>query len=164
MRFLVDANLSPRAAASLSSAGFESIHVGDVGLLTAADQAILDYAAANGLVIVSADLQGARVRLQPTGQGAPGPRAEPQDRARTGFGIPHQHTLSPAVKADFHAVGATVCTVAGLAPAAAELRRRNARGRSLALTTAALGPARIIGHRSSVPKCRHRRIACKCGQ
>lgn len=55
MRFLVDANLSPRVAASLSSAGFESIHVADVRLLTAADQAILDYAAANGLVIVSAD-------------------------------------------------------------------------------------------------------------
>jgi predicted nuclease of predicted toxin-antitoxin system len=55
MRFLVDANLSPRVAASLSRAGFESMHVADVGLLTAADQAILDYAAANGLVIVSAD-------------------------------------------------------------------------------------------------------------
>lgn len=55
MRFLVDANLSPRVVASLSRAGFESIHVADVGLLTAADQAILDYAAANGLVIVSAD-------------------------------------------------------------------------------------------------------------
>jgi predicted nuclease of predicted toxin-antitoxin system len=55
MRFLVDANLSPKVAASLSSAGFESVHVGDVGLLTAADQVILDYAAANGLVIVSAD-------------------------------------------------------------------------------------------------------------
>jgi len=55
MRFGVDANLSPRVAASLSSAGFGSIHVGDVGLLTAADQAILDYAAVNELVIVSAD-------------------------------------------------------------------------------------------------------------
>ena len=30
-------------------------HVGDVGLLTAPDQVILDYAAANALVIVSAD-------------------------------------------------------------------------------------------------------------
>jgi hypothetical protein len=55
MRFLVDANLLLRVAASLISAGFESIHVADVGLLTAADQAILDYAAANGLVIVFAD-------------------------------------------------------------------------------------------------------------
>ena len=55
MRFLVDANLSPRVAAGLTSAGFESIHVADVGLLTAADQEILDYAAENELVIVSAD-------------------------------------------------------------------------------------------------------------
>lgn len=55
MRFLVDANLSPRVAMLLSGEGFESIHVGDVDLLTATDQAILDYAAANGLVIISAD-------------------------------------------------------------------------------------------------------------
>jgi predicted nuclease of predicted toxin-antitoxin system len=55
MRFLVDANLSPRVATLLSGEGFESIHVGDVDLLTATDQAILDYAAANGLVIISAD-------------------------------------------------------------------------------------------------------------
>lgn len=55
MRFLVDANLSPRVAVLLSGAGFESIHVADVDLLTAADQAIVGYAAANGLVIVSAD-------------------------------------------------------------------------------------------------------------
>jgi predicted nuclease of predicted toxin-antitoxin system len=55
VRFLVDANLSPRVATLLSGEGFESIHVGDVDLLTATDQAILDYAAANGLVIISAD-------------------------------------------------------------------------------------------------------------
>jgi predicted nuclease of predicted toxin-antitoxin system len=55
MRFLVDANLSPRVATALSSEGFKSIHVGDVGLLTAADQAILDYVAASKLVIISAD-------------------------------------------------------------------------------------------------------------
>jgi predicted nuclease of predicted toxin-antitoxin system len=55
MRFLVDANLSPRVAAGLTSAGFDSVHVTDVGLLTASDQDILDYAAENGLVIVSAD-------------------------------------------------------------------------------------------------------------
>jgi predicted nuclease of predicted toxin-antitoxin system len=55
MRFLVDANLSPRVAAGLTSAGFDSVHVTQVGLLTASDQDILDYAAENGLVIVSAD-------------------------------------------------------------------------------------------------------------
>jgi predicted nuclease of predicted toxin-antitoxin system len=55
VRLLIDANLSPRVAVSLASAGFEAIHVVDVGLLTAADEAILAYAAANELVIVSAD-------------------------------------------------------------------------------------------------------------
>lgn len=55
MRLLIDANLSPRVAAQLIGAGLEAVHVADVGLVTAADEAILDYAAANELVIVSAD-------------------------------------------------------------------------------------------------------------
>jgi predicted nuclease of predicted toxin-antitoxin system len=55
MRLLIDANLSPRVAAQLADMGFDAIHVADVGLLTAADEAILEYAAANELVIVSAD-------------------------------------------------------------------------------------------------------------
>jgi len=55
VRLLIDANLSPRVAVALSKAGLESVHVGDVGLLTAPDRSILDYAGANALVIVSAD-------------------------------------------------------------------------------------------------------------
>jgi hypothetical protein len=55
VRLLIDANLSPRVAVSLSMAGMESVHVRDAGLLTAPDRSILDYAAANALVIVSAD-------------------------------------------------------------------------------------------------------------
>jgi predicted nuclease of predicted toxin-antitoxin system len=55
VRLLVDANLSPRVAVQLNSAGFEAVHVADVGLLTAADDVILAYAESNGLVIVSAD-------------------------------------------------------------------------------------------------------------
>ncbi|HET9080081.1 MAG TPA: DUF5615 family PIN-like protein [Trebonia sp.] len=55
MRLLIDANLSPKVAVALGKSGFESVHVGDAGLLTAADRSILDYAAANDLVIVSAD-------------------------------------------------------------------------------------------------------------
>jgi hypothetical protein len=53
VRLLIDANLSPKVAAALCKAGLESVHVGDVGLLTAPDRGILDYAAANALVIVS---------------------------------------------------------------------------------------------------------------
>ena len=55
MRLLIDANLSPRVAAQLADMGFDAIHVADVGLLTTADEAILEYAAASELVIVSAD-------------------------------------------------------------------------------------------------------------
>jgi len=55
MRLLIDANLSPRVAAQLTEAGFDATHVADVGLLTAADGAILEYASANELVIISAD-------------------------------------------------------------------------------------------------------------
>ena len=55
MRLLIDANLSPRVAAQLSEAGFDAVHVADVGLLTAADEEILEYAGANQRVIVSAD-------------------------------------------------------------------------------------------------------------
>jgi predicted nuclease of predicted toxin-antitoxin system len=55
VRLPIDANLSPRVAAALSKVGLESVHVGDVGLLTAPDRGILNYAGANALVIVSAD-------------------------------------------------------------------------------------------------------------
>ena len=55
MRLLIDANLSPRVAAGLSGAGFEAIHVADVGMLTATDEAIVRYAASEDLVVVSAD-------------------------------------------------------------------------------------------------------------
>jgi predicted nuclease of predicted toxin-antitoxin system len=55
VRLLIDANLLPKVATALRNAGLESVQVGDVGLLTAPDRAILDYAAANALVIVSAD-------------------------------------------------------------------------------------------------------------
>jgi predicted nuclease of predicted toxin-antitoxin system len=55
VRLLIDANLSPRLVVTLEKAGLESVHVRDVGLLTAPDRDILDYAAASALVIVSAD-------------------------------------------------------------------------------------------------------------
>lgn len=55
MRLLLDANLSPRVARSLRSAGFEAIHVADLDLLTATDDEIFDQAVAEGLVVVTAD-------------------------------------------------------------------------------------------------------------
>ena len=55
VRLLIDANLSPKVTRALGKSGLAAVHVGDVGLLTASDRCILDYAAANDLVIVSAD-------------------------------------------------------------------------------------------------------------
>ncbi len=68
MRLLIDANLSPRVSAGLRSAGFDAIHVADVGLVTAADETILAYAAAN---------------TAPAYQGWPGPRARRGRTARS---------------------------------------------------------------------------------
>lgn len=55
MRFLVDADLSPSVTARLIEAGFSARHVGDLNMLRASDEAILDRAAADGDVVVTAD-------------------------------------------------------------------------------------------------------------
>jgi predicted nuclease of predicted toxin-antitoxin system len=55
MRFLLDANLSPRLAGRLTDAGHDTVHVTDVGLLTASDSAIFDHADAEGWVVITAD-------------------------------------------------------------------------------------------------------------
>ena len=55
MRLLLDANLSPRVVDRLRAAGFEAIHVADLGLLTATDDEIFDRAVDEALVIVTAD-------------------------------------------------------------------------------------------------------------
>jgi len=55
VKFLVDANLSPRLAKALEAAECQAVHVGDVGLLTATDDEIFEFAAQNQYTIVSAD-------------------------------------------------------------------------------------------------------------
>jgi predicted nuclease of predicted toxin-antitoxin system len=55
LRFLVDANLSPRVAARLRTAGHDVTHVADEGLLTADDQTILAHASGTGRTVISAD-------------------------------------------------------------------------------------------------------------
>jgi len=55
LRFLVDANLSPRVPGRLSSAEHDAIHVHGEGLLTADDRSILRHAAITKRTIVSAD-------------------------------------------------------------------------------------------------------------
>ncbi len=55
MNLLVDANLSPAVAAQLRDAGYDAVHVIDVGLATAIDPDIVDHAEDQGLVIVTVD-------------------------------------------------------------------------------------------------------------
>ena len=55
MKILIDANLSPRVAEALNAAGHETLHVGDVGMLNAADEAILDWADEHRYAVVTAD-------------------------------------------------------------------------------------------------------------
>lgn len=55
MKFLVDANLSPRVPDRIRRGGHEAVHVHEIGLTTADDEAILNRASEVGDVIVTAD-------------------------------------------------------------------------------------------------------------
>ena len=55
MRFLLDANLSPRLVTDLLTAGHDARHVADLGLLDADDGTIFDRAAAEDDVVITAD-------------------------------------------------------------------------------------------------------------
>jgi predicted nuclease of predicted toxin-antitoxin system len=55
VRLLLDANLSHRTAVLLRALGFDVSHVRDHGLQHADDDAIFDFAAADGCVLVSED-------------------------------------------------------------------------------------------------------------
>ena len=55
MRFLIDNNISPQVAERLEGAGHDACHVRDYGLQRATDSEVLDRAAAETRVLVSAD-------------------------------------------------------------------------------------------------------------
>jgi len=55
MKFLIDNALSPIIAEGLQKAGFEAIHVRDIGLRSAADSVIFEHAFKNDRIIISAD-------------------------------------------------------------------------------------------------------------
>ncbi len=55
MIFLFDANLSHRLAAALAAELPGAVHVADLGLMSADDATIADWAVANGAVVVTRD-------------------------------------------------------------------------------------------------------------
>jgi predicted nuclease of predicted toxin-antitoxin system len=55
VKLLLDENLSPRLCAALQDLFPDSIHVRDVGLASADDALVWDYAARQGLVVVTKD-------------------------------------------------------------------------------------------------------------
>ena len=55
MRFLIDNALSPMVARALREAGYDAIHVRDLGLAAADDLTIFERAAAEDRTVVSAD-------------------------------------------------------------------------------------------------------------
>lgn len=55
MKLLLDANLSPQVVDALRAHGHETLHVGDVDMLTATDETILEWAAEHEYVVATAD-------------------------------------------------------------------------------------------------------------
>lgn len=55
MKLLFDHNLSPKLVKALVDVYPESLHVRDIGLHTASDEVVWDYALQHGLTIVSKD-------------------------------------------------------------------------------------------------------------
>ncbi len=55
MRLLLDANLSPEVARRLREAGNDTVHVADIGLISAPDPEILQAAAEQDRVLLTAD-------------------------------------------------------------------------------------------------------------
>ena len=56
MKFLVDMALSPKTVKFLQNLGYEAVRVNELGMARSMDRDILEYAAENDMVVVTADL------------------------------------------------------------------------------------------------------------
>ncbi len=56
MRLLVDMNLSPMWIPFLSQNGFPAVHWSEIGVASARDSEIMSYAATNGFIVLTHDL------------------------------------------------------------------------------------------------------------
>jgi predicted nuclease of predicted toxin-antitoxin system len=55
VNFVLDENLAEELGELLTAAGHSSVHVRGAGLQSASDAVVLDYAASQGAVLISAD-------------------------------------------------------------------------------------------------------------
>lgn len=67
MRFLVDEDISYKTANFLADIGYDARHVRDVGLKGKKDEEIIEFARANGLVLITMDSDFSDIRKYPPG-------------------------------------------------------------------------------------------------
>jgi predicted nuclease of predicted toxin-antitoxin system len=59
--FLLNENISPALCAGVDQLGYKAVHVKDIGLLAAKDEAIFEYARQSGDIIITHDLDYSRI-------------------------------------------------------------------------------------------------------